>query len=231
MPTVLVTRASADAAPLEALLHEAGLATLRVPLVERVWRLDAVRRAATHRSRWDGLVATSASAVHSLARAGVHPRADRVAAVGPKTARALDELGYAVHVVPQTHTASALLQALGPVRGHWLFPRAEVTSSGLEELLAEAGATVHDVVAYANQAPEGYQDALRAVWDRVDAVTLLSGSAAARLAEAGLPERPTVAIGPSTATAARAAGLPVHRVASPHTIEGVVAAVLALLQR
>ena len=68
----------------------------------------------------------------------------------------------------------------------------------------------------------------------MDATTLLSGSAARRVAQAiSVEERwklgKVAVIGPSTRFAAEEAGLTVHCEANPHTAEGLVRAVLQQL--
>ncbi|MGA1723367.1 MAG: uroporphyrinogen-III synthase, partial [Ilumatobacteraceae bacterium] len=65
-----------------------------------------------------------------------------------------------------------------------------------------------------------------------DAVLLASGSAATAWADAGpIDAGAIVAIGPTTAEAARTAGLEVTAVAEDHSIDGLVDAVVALLGR
>jgi uroporphyrinogen-III synthase len=227
--TVLVTRAASDSGTLCDALRQAGLVPVSVPLLERVGHVDAVRDAL--RRAHDGWVLTSAAAVRVLVAAGAHPTG-WVAAVGPRTAGAARAQGWTVAVVPETATAAELVTALGHLDGsRVLYPRADLASSVVGDGLTAAGAVVDEVVAYSNTLPAGAGAALAAVWPP-DVVTLLSGSAARRLADLRpAPWRPgpwVVVIGPSTERVAVAAGLPVHAVASEHTVAGVVAATLAL---
>ena len=72
------------------------------------------------------------------------------------------------------------------------------------------------------------------MWDEVDAVTFTSASTVRGFAEV-LGRRygtfRVVCIGPVTAREARRQGFPVRRVATAHTIEGLVEAIERSLQR
>lgn len=225
-PTVLVTRAAVDAEPLCRALRDAGLEPISVPLLERVFHLEAVTEAAARVH--DGWVLTSPAAVEALDRAGVRARPAWIAAVGPSTARAAERAGFPVDLVPPRATAAALARALGERSGQTvLYPRADLASKDSLAALEATGAAVDDVVAYSNVEPEGAGRALRAVWP-AERVVLLSGSAARRLVAHVPPPWPGVfvaVIGPSTARVCAELGLTVHAVAEPHTVAGVVAAV------
>lgn len=227
---VLVTRAPSDARRLIQALAAAGFEPVLVPLVQRIWRIEALIDAAAEHPEVDVLVITSAAAADVLATAAPGAWRDaRVAAVGPATERRLIELGYEVDVVPARSTGEALVRTLGDLRGQRvLYPRAELATPSTAEALRAAGAELIDVVAYANTAPPGHERRLRAALP-VRATTLLSGSVARRVAEAIPQERRAelghvVVIGPSTAAVAREVGLQISRVASPHTVQGVLLA-------
>lgn len=225
---VLVTRAAEDAAPLCQALEQAGHEPVRVPLLARVWEVDAVAAFASDHPRADWLVVTSATTAQVLAAAApLAWTSARIAAVGPATARELTALGRSVSLIPEDHTAAAIVAELPDLSGQTVvYPRADLAPTDLADALRARGANVLEVVAYRNVAPPGHAARLRAVLP-VDATPLLSGSAARRLADAlggdvsGLGR--VLAIGPSTARVARDVGLPVHAVASPHTVGGLVA--------
>lgn len=231
---VLVTRAAEEALAFCHAIEAAGHEPVRVPLLERVWEVDAVIEFAARNPHADWVVVTSAAAAEVLAAAA--PRAwpnARLAAVGPATARELASLGRSPHLVPSEHTAAALVAAMPDLTGRIVVhPRGDLNPPDLVDALRARGADVREVLAYRNRAPVGHVDRLRAVLP-VDATPLLSGSAATRLAEAlgGGFDRlgQVIAIGPSTARTAREAGLPVHRVAEPHTQAGVMHALDELM--
>jgi uroporphyrinogen-III synthase len=229
-PRVLVTRAAEDAPQLAHALAMAGFEPVLVPLIERRWLPLAVAETARNHPRADWVLITSATAAEVVATGAPSAWRDaRWAAVGPSSAGRLAELGYRCTLVPERATAHDLVLAMGDLSGQTVvYPRADLALPAAMEGLQLAGADVVEVVAYENAAPSGYANRLRAVLP-VDATTLLSGSAAERLAEAIPADQHhhlgrVVVIGPSTEKAARDSGLPVHAMAEPHTVSGVVAA-------
>lgn len=227
---VLVTRAVEDAPPLVQALASAGYEPVVVPTIERRWRPEAVADTARAQPTAEWVLVTSAAAAEVVATGAPWAwRTARWAAVGPATAQRLIELGYRCTLVPERATAHDLVLALGDLRGQTVvYPRADLATPAASEGLQLAGATVVEVVAYENAAPAGCAADLRRALP-VDATTLLSGSAAERVAEAVSPgERAAlghvVVIGPSTARTCATLGVPVHAVADPHTVAGVVAA-------
>jgi uroporphyrinogen-III synthase len=118
----------------------------------------------------------------------------------------------------------------GPgLSGTVLFPRAETVRGTLAAGLRAKGWVVDEVVAYRTVASVPGADALDAA-RRADAITFTSSStvdhAIALLGPDGLPPV-VVSIGPVTSGSARAAGVEVTAEAEPHTIEGLVEAVVA----
>lgn len=236
-PRVLVTRAPEDARVLTRALALAGFEPVEVPLLQRIWEVDAVAAAARSWPPVDVVVVTSATTVDVLAVAAPRAFRDaRWAAVGPATARRLQELGLPVHLVPQRSTGADLVEALGPVEGlRVAYPRADLALPDIADTLRDRGAEVLEVVAYTNSAPPGIARQLAEALP-VDATTVLSGSAAERLADAVPPEHhhklgQIVVIGPSTLAVARQVGLKVHAMADPYTVAGVVEALQRLFTR
>jgi uroporphyrinogen III methyltransferase / synthase len=157
---------------------------------------------------YDWLVVTSRNGAHELARRGLV--ANRIAAIGPATAEALESHGLRVDLVAATHTQEGL---------HDELPEGTL-------LLAAAEGARQDVLA-ADFLPLYRTIELRPEIPRADVALLMSGSAARSLA-AGGARLPVVAIGPQTAAAARAAGLDVVRVAAAHDLDGLVEALRSL---
>ena len=114
-----------------------------------------------------------------------------------------------------------------------LLPQANIARDVLEESLREGGAQVDRVVAYRTLRPE--VDA-RLLTEPFDVVTFTSPSTVYNFCDLfDDPLKATGAaliacIGPVTAQAVREKGLPVHVVAEPHTVEGLIAAVVNLLE-
>lgn len=246
---VLVTRDRRRAPPMVALLEERGARAVLAPAIEVTpappSRLDeAVRQLAAGAFSW--VVLTSRAGVAALldraAELGVPPERMRaeVAAVGEGTAAELRQRGVEPALVPATYTTFALSRAFPRGAGRVLLARADIAPDDLEAAIAHKGWTPVRVDSYttrlARSLPAPAERALRS--GDVDAVTFTSASTVRGFlgvgseALAAAPRRPkVVAIGPVTSRAAREAGLAVDRVASPHTIEGVVRAVERVLSQ
>jgi len=237
-PRVLVTRPAEDASGLAHALSRSGFEPVLVPLLMRRWCVERVAEVAEAHPEVDWVVVTSGTAAQILATAAPNRWPDaRWAAVGPSTAAKMQQIGFPVHVVPARHTAADLVDELGDLTGRTvLYPRADLASVATRDALRESGATLIDVVAYENLPPEGHVARLRTALP-VAATTLLSGSAAERLAEAlpGDADRRRagriVCLGPSTAQVAHRLGLEVAAVARPHTMSGLLDALSRLFDR
>jgi uroporphyrinogen-III synthase len=137
-----------------------------VPLVE-IGSLDdpsVLEEALRNVDRYDWVVFTSASgvaAVRDRLPAGASLRHARVAAVGPATARAVQELGTTVAFVPDRFEAAAIADGLGELAGRRiLLPQADAASPALADELRRRGALVDAVVAYRTLAFEPASDEL-----------------------------------------------------------------------
>jgi uroporphyrinogen-III synthase len=170
--------------------------------------------------------------VHGVAGAPL----ERVAAIGPATARAAAEAGHVPRVVATDSTAEGLALALGGSieRGaRVLIVRPEVARPVLERALEARGARVEAVAFYRNvAAPDAAAVAGAIQAGSFDAVLLSSPSSLERLLESGpegtaplvaaLGRTRIVAIGPVTARAVERYGLSVAAVAARPTDDAVV---------
>jgi uroporphyrinogen-III synthase len=157
---------------------------------------------------YDWLVVTSRNGAHELGRRGV--AANRIAAIGPATAEALESHGLHVDLVAGTHTQEGL--------------RDELPEGTL--LLAAAEGARRDVLE-ADFLPLYRTIELRPEIPSADVALLMSGSAARALAVADA-RVPVVAIGPQTAAEAAAAGLEVVGTAATHDLDGLIEALRSL---
>jgi uroporphyrinogen-III synthase len=157
---------------------------------------------------YDWLVVTSRNGAHELGRRGVV--ANRIAAIGPATAEAMESHGLQVDLVAETHTQEGL--------------RDELPEGTL--LLAAAEGARRDVLD-ADFLPLYRTIELRPELPSADVALLMSGSAARVLAASGA-RMPVVAIGPQTAAEAAAAGLDVIGTAVTQDLDGLVEAVRSL---
>ncbi|HUP21159.1 MAG TPA: uroporphyrinogen-III synthase [Gemmatimonadota bacterium] len=233
---VLVT--SPDAGPLEALLAERGAVAIHVPTIDvRPVPGRALDRALDRAEEYGWIVVTSANGVAALvgrleARGAPPPPTVRWAAVGPKTAAALEARGVAVEHVPDAGLGAAIPDGMGPLEGaRVLLARAAGAGADLPRILRARGARVDDVTAYeTSEGPERWRAPLASALDAgLDAAIFTSGSTVrgfVRLAgSAGaLGEARVVCMGPTTTAAALRAGFEDVTMAREPTPVGLVAA-------
>lgn len=246
--TVLVTRQQPQAAELAEELRELGAEAIEAPAVMIVPPDDhAPLDSAIRRIRdFDWLVATSANgARHLLARMaqlGLDARGlagVKIAAVGPATAEAFRQHFVVPDLVPGQYTTESLARALtaaGPLEGRGvLLTRSDIATAPLPKMLRQAGAAVEEVAAYRTVRPAALPaaalDALQQ--NRVDWITFCSSATVGnflalidghRIDLSGIA---LAAIGPVTAEAIKAAGLTPAVVADPHTVDGLLDAIVA----
>jgi uroporphyrinogen III methyltransferase/synthase len=238
---VVVTRPRHQASTLAAKLRDLGAEPLEVPTIEIADPADggaALRQAAAEVRSYDWVVLTSpngAARFCDALRDGRDLAGVRLAAIGPGTADALAARNLVADLVPERFVAESLLEAF-PLPSHRdgssgrvLLARAEVAREVLPDGLRSMGWEVEVVDAY-RTVPAAVDDDRRAAVAGADIVTFTSSSTVERFLDAYGPDAvpPVVAcIGPITAATARQRGLHVDVTASVHTIDGLVAALLA----
>jgi len=242
--TVAVTRAAAQAGDLARLLAGHGASVLEVPLIRVEPPIDdaPLRAAIRELAAFDWVVFTSANGVEGFWAALQREAFDasalgatRTACIGPGTAAALARRGIRPDLVPGSYVAEALLDALGRTGDlagkRILLPRAATGRPVLPDGLRARGAEVVEVETH-RTVPDAARAAELRSWiaaDALDAVTFTSPSTVESFVDSigTATGRALVAvIGPVTAAAARAAGLPVHVEATDHTAEGLVGALV-----
>jgi uroporphyrinogen III methyltransferase/synthase len=233
---VVVTRARNRAGRLAELLREQGAEVIEAPAIVTVDPVDdgaAVRQAAFSLAKgaYDWVVCTSATGVERLF-AALHDARDlggvRVAAVGPGTARAFAARGVVADLVPEVAVGDDLAAAFPVGGGKVLQIRPEVARDVVARELRAKGWQVDEVVAY-RTVSAALDDETRTQVRDADAVTFTSSSTVDNLVALvgadGLPAV-TVSIGPITTLTLEAHGIEPTCEARPHTIDGLVAAVL-----
>jgi uroporphyrinogen-III synthase len=232
--TVVVTRAEHQRDELVAALERLGAQVEHVPLLEMTTDaagLDTLRNLLTDPDQsLDGVVVTSPNGARCLAEAWrvSTGRPPAVYAVGPGTAAALESAGGpAATAVATRHLAEGLVELLGPGRGRLVVAQGDLARPVLVDELRQAGWSVQTVTVYRTvvRVPSPHQVHRMLAGDLI---TLASGSAAIAWAQASPPHLSpgVVVMGPITAHEARVQGLPVVGMAEPHTLDGLVDAVV-----
>jgi uroporphyrinogen III methyltransferase/synthase len=244
---IVVTRARAQASELTAKLQRLGAEVVEMPTIRIEPPQDPgpLAQAVAELESFDWIVFASANAVTAffaaLAEAGLDARAlhaNRICVVGPATGGCLERFGLRADARPAKFTASEIVETLASQQDlagvGILLPRADIAPPGPAEALAERGAVVRQVTAY-RTVPDG------AGAERVEGLLAEGGihwitftssstvknffkvtkdekvrSAAARLAS----------IGPATTLTLGQLGYQPDAQADPHTIQGLVDAIL-----
>ncbi len=246
---IVVTRAREQASDFKALLAELGACCIEFPTIEieppPSWEPldDAVARL----SSYGWVVFTSVNGVRffmeRLWASGRDVRAlhgVRLAAIGPRTAEALESFGLRIDLVPGEYRAEAIMEALLGIGEklagmRFLMPRAMVAREVLPESLRAAGAEVDVVPAYRTVIPSerSAQMLERFRKGEIHCLTFTSSSTVSNFfglfnRDEIMPclEGVTIAcIGPITAETARRYGLATHVMPSEYTIPALAAAI------
>jgi uroporphyrinogen-III synthase len=165
------------------------------------------------------------------------PKGLKVAAIGPKTAAAIQSAGVQPDFVPDEYIAEAILPGLGDIRGSQvLLLRADLARATLPQAIQKAGGLAHEIAVYNTLPVQPNPQALEVLRQGVDVVTFTSSSTVrnfvhltrqADIDPQSLPGSPLIAcIGPITAQAAGEQGLPVGLIAEKYTTDGLIQALL-----
>lgn len=250
---IVITRAQDQSEELAKHLRSLGAEPIICPAIQidppdSFDRLDA---AIDRLAEFDWIVFTSGNGVTALLdrmarRSRTLPASPpNVAVVGAATARVAEAHGLPVTAIPERYVAESLVETFGDLTGQSvLLVRADIARPTLRDGLRGRGAVVEDVVAYRTVPGHGIAqlgETLRA--GGVDAVTfsssstvryflegLRSGPHAEFLRDAS-PRPAIICLGPVTASAARASGLPVDAVASTFDAEGLTEALIDWFSR
>jgi len=246
---IVITRAPEQARELVDSLEELGAEVALLPMVSFApppdWRTldEQLRQLAS----FDALVFLSTNAVAYIfdrcAELGIQCERllseDRfVGAVGPATARALQEKGVDVSYVTKKGTGEALVREIGPSLAgrRVLLPRSDRGDEHIPNALRAMGARVTEVVAYRTVGPPAVDpeilDRMRRA--EIDAIVFASPSAvhtfARAIGESDLPALSTrvafLAIGPTTAAAMRSSGASVRIKAQESSASGIAKALV-----
>ena len=232
--TVTVTRARAQSSPLASRLRDLGAEVVEAPTIRTVSLPATLPDLSAH----DLVCVTSPNGAAELFRrlgeAGLDARAlagIHVAAIGPGPARALADGGVRADTVPERPVAEGLVEALPEEAfASALIVRAAEGRDVLLEALRERGTQVEVLPVY-ETVPDPLDPPTLAAAAASDYLTLTSASTVrffARAAGDDALRGPRVgSIGPATSDELRAHGVEPDFEASPHTPDGLIAALVA----
>jgi uroporphyrinogen-III synthase len=249
---ILVGRTHHQASALSTGLKELGAEVIEIPFIEirppKSYKpLDsALQRIGDH----DWLILTSVNGVEALAgrmkRLRIQPEKLKqlsIAAIGPATSNAVEELGLKVKVIPKQYVAESVVESLrGKVEEkRVLLARAKVARDVIPRELRKMGAKVDVVEAYETVVPESSRTKLRSVMSdpkrRPNVITFTSSSTVrnfiallngrGRQPYAKLEGIQMASIGPITSATLCEFGLPVNIEARDYTIPGLIKAIVS----
>jgi uroporphyrinogen III methyltransferase/synthase len=244
---IIITRARQQALELSELLASKGAEPIPFPTIEikepSSW--EPLDQALNQLEQYSWLIFTSANGVKKFferlkGRAWGFPSETnlKIAAIGPATARAIEERGINVECFPEDFVAEGLVETLKNkiLPGmKVLIPRARVAREILPNELRRMGAIVEVVEAYQTVLPTGGREAFLHLLDphSPDMIIFTSSSTVLHLAEmlvpAPLPEvlgsMVVACIGPITAEVSRKLGLNVAVIPCRYDVPSLVAAI------
>ncbi len=259
--TILVTRTRQQASELGNQLRDLGARVIEAPTIEITKPTDrpAALEAVETMGDYDCVVFTSANGVYATQQAMIALDMDArdfaacVAAIGPATADALEEIGIIPEIVSQDAISEELAGELISYFGRtdhtketdpatlnlsgcrFLLLRAEIARPALVQMLRNAGARVEDVPIYQTRIPRSLpENAMEALRNgTVNWITFTSASTAKNLftmlpeeLRAAVGKCQRLSIGPMTSRALAELGWPATLEASHHDIPGMVKTLL-----
>lgn len=247
---IVVTRTREQASQLSSRLTELSAEVLEIPTIKILPtdRKAELADALLELNSYDWMVFTSPNGVTMFFESFFKAFEDmrdiggvRIAAVGPATAAKLRELHLKVDLMPEEYISAKIAGAFTKVETienlKFLLLRAEVATPELPKALEALGAIVDDIACYKTvPETEDFNGAAASLLEvGADWITFTSSSTVenfhARFDLPALrkkfPKIKLASIGPETTKALAALGLKPDKEAKPHTIEGLVNAVLS----
>ncbi len=249
---VLVTRARSQSSELTELITTLGGEAIEFPVIRLVepTRIELLDKALHNLPEYDWVIFTSANGVkHFFERlrtlkVDIRQMAKaRIAAIGPKTAAALEEKGLIVEALPEEYKAEALVEHLRPLvqaEEKILLPRADIAREVLAVELDKMGCAVTEVDAYDTQIDAtNAAEIVQMLEDgQINVITFTSSSTVRNFVQAIrsvtadikplLSHTKIACIGPITVKTAESLDLEVDVMAEEYTIDGLVEAIKAL---
>ena len=236
--SVVVTRAAEQAGPFVASLRNLGAVVVEVPVIRIAAPEDggaALSARVRDLASYDWVVLTSPNAAERFFRAvdesAIGQPDLKIACVGPGTATVVSDVGRTVELVADRAVGEGLVESFPLGSGRVLAPRAAIARSVVPDGLRARGWTVDEVVAYRTE-PVPLDSAVRVAVGEADAIAFTSSSTVrAFVSSLGTDAMPpiVVSIGPETTATLIEHGIRPFRTADPHTLDGLLRALVESL--
>ena len=245
---IVVTRARSQISRLTTALEHLGAEVIEMPTIriEAPDDLGPLERAVAGLDAFDWVVFTAANGVDAffaaLARAHLDSRAlgsVKICTIGPATAQRLSCFGLRSDLLPEKFVSTEIVSALASQENlpgmRILYPRADIAPPALVETLAAHGAVVCDVTAYRTvpDGSDGEEVTTLLAENEIDWITFTSSSTVKNFFDVIKPKTACLGqvglatIGPATSATLGQFGLAPTVEADPHTIEGLLDAIVA----
>ncbi|ABR46304.1 uroporphyrin-III C-methyltransferase [Alkaliphilus metalliredigens QYMF] len=243
---ILVTRTREQASQLSTKLKALGGDVVEYPTIEirPAQDIEGVNAKLKRIHQGDYIIFTSVNGVKAFFERLKALKMDvremgpgKLVAIGPATAKALEEKGLLVEVIPETYVAEGIIDCLKESikEGDKVFlPRANIARKALNEGLEALGAQVEEIEIYETVLPvQGEQHLRELLVEGIDWITFTSSSTVQNFMDLlGKEDRHLLesvkiaSIGPITGKTAKKLGLPVDVQAKEYTIAGLVQAMM-----
>lgn len=240
---VLVTRTRTQASKLSEKIEELGGEAIEFPTIEITENDDYtdIDRAIGQIEKYKWVVFTSVNGVKYFFERMKKLSFDirllsnaKFCAIGPATAKELNDKGFVVDCIPEEYVAESIVKELKDkidAGDNVLLPRADIARRSLEEGLKDLGANVDNIDIYRTVIPKHESKELVEILKerKIDIITFTSSSTAKNFYEIfgesnkDLLENITLAsIGPITSKTANDLGMKINIEAEEFTIDGLV---------
>lgn len=224
---VLVTRPLEQAREFITQLHNVGAQPVLLPLIQIAPSNQKELPELYNSSNFNWIIFTSVNAVIFFFKL-IDPNkiSSKIAVVGDKTKKAVENLGLEVNFTPSKFTATTLATELSISKGDSIIiPRSEISKETLVESLIKKGAKVFPISIYKNQPLQYSKEELKGIFNGgIDFITFTSGSTVESFINLPiqLDQEKIICIGPETAKVAQKLNLKVTAIADPHNTEGMI---------
>ena len=229
--TVLITRSAIQAEDFINQLQEKGATTVTLPLIENTPINQDKLKDTTDKESFDWLIFTSANAVKFFFDIiPIENVNSKIAVVGSKTAQLIKEIGLNIDFIPSKFTAKHLGNEIPTKPGESiLIPQSILAKPLLVEILESKKCKVEGIPIYDNHPISYTKGEVEKIFSKpIDFITFTSGSIIKSFITTNikLNDEKIICIGSVTARVAEKYNLEVSAIANPHTIEGMVKAIL-----